>query len=1010
MNEKKDFFLENVRNFTHPQQGSKARVATDIFRMMNDRINDLVSPEQGRRIARECAALYNVSQLSLSEFAELFKAGSRLENWLINVSLFDRGRLYFSDFRNALTDERRNLLSPLLKLLGNDNSPSEASSNTESPAATTAAGTTSAVQSSTPNGLGASHSDRCIGVLLDRIVANHIKGEDTVDFTSRIARELLSSSLSLPIMFAPPEIQGWLESEIDVNKQIMQTVVLLEVIAWIIHWTGSHSSVSIVNAIPDRLIVLAGKRILDEIEEKNKRLKLSENTAPSLDGQEQTLLQSLSNAIVSQVKIFNCLPASLFPSILSGRHLERWKRDCNGNDLALMAFIYHCVDEERQEIFINTLAPAAHCKSNQVIKDYWLNRLAQFPLENYKTFLSKLPERSPQDNLRSFLGFIGSLKLEQLEQLLQDTRFKWSYVIESHVVYNLTASIMFARVMGIQVAVEKNCAIWESYVSYRASSLADNIITVGRSPTLRQTRPDVSERRAKLRQPFDAAQVNFNPGYWYDTDDITDVIQAEIGLRGLAPEGCPVRALPVVTIEDTEGFRITLTAGLRYITSTLPDNTVYTVLIPLNIGSNHWVGCILNIDRMNRKANFIYINSLEHQPESIINSMQALFVRVLGDRYQVAHSSILTDYPIWSQEDGCSCGPFLIANFMRYAYAQGLENSAPSATSLRLAHVNMMGVDFATKQFRAPTLAYQPPLIDRERAELELQRKGQDLYEKICNLSEGGRGVFYELCKNIEDNPDPTLFYQLIRASISDILEIERAINASNEAPISDNLLVTNVLKLFQAIFIDVNVDGGMNEIERLHTDALFAEDLTNILPMALRIYEGRVLSNATATATSTAEPTLAPRFFKPAYGHGTEASTVAPQALRSKAEDLHRSLNTLHRENKPNFYQFCKHLVEDCKMNLPYPELRDLMISLYENEVALNAMEPETSQLPEETIGLNMLNMLKEIFIDVKDDMGREAIFKHITDAHFVQNLPHIFRIVYEMAPLALEGQECSL
>ena len=694
---------------------------------------------------------------------------------------------------------------------------------------------------------------RELAVMLNPIVVMHGDGRITLGECKKI---LLNAASDTPFReklrqsLTPSAIQEWLTVGDNAERRITKIIILLELNR---ASRDSNANSVLENGVPVERVVaesdltLAGVSILDEIEEKHRELDFM-STNP--DQIHLKRAESLTRSMAVQLNIFANLPVRVCQSIFSDSLLLSWKENVTYSGAGVLGLLFSHLDNQRKILLINIFAPATECKSHGVLKDYWcctgLEAQAQFPEISQEEFLANLPKRTPHENLRAALRLFSHPSV-QIEQILKDQRFNWSYVIENQAVFNLIIITMLFRSDSLQVSQEVHYALWNHYGMYKASRVEEALeilsalyLSMQSEHLLSEGAPQAAHNSIPVTKQDDQnRQGRFNPSYWYDNDDVNRTIDCEIGRRNLGNMRQPVRALSAVIFEDSVGLQIHLTSGLKRIQSELTVQQgvkAYTVLVPLHIHGNHWVGCILDIDLEKKTGVFRYIDPMHSNFQTqMISALQALFAQALGNHYIVEAATLLAKHAVWQQPDLCSCGPYVIANFIRYAYGEGLEHSAPSAAAIRQAHVEMIGPGFTAKQFTKPDSTPSYQLTPEKQAEYEQERfaKGRELHEITRKLNPDIREILYPFCKEFAENPE----YPKLRLKMQELFDIDKALSATSDDQTSDdNTVHTKFLAVLRKVFPDITDDMTRDAVYSQIADGKFVDDLPNILGTVLQI------------------------------------------------------------------------------------------------------------------------------------------------------------------------------
>jgi hypothetical protein len=175
--------------------------------------------------------------------------------------------------------------------------------------------------------------------------------------------------------------------------------------------------------------------------------------------------------------------------------------------------------------------------------------------------------------------------------------------------------------------------------------------------------------------PINPAEFSINCNYQYHDHEMIAILRARIIEESMQETVCMLSPLSGdgVMVDNLEG---------RLTEEREQNRGKRTLLIPCNIGGNHWVALVLKINKDNRCAVAEYLNSTAST--EVPKSLQEQLSRV----YEGASFTGRND--LFKQDDVTSCGPCTIENLILCARGEGeAEETMESIrrrqiTSLRL--------------------------------------------------------------------------------------------------------------------------------------------------------------------------------------------------------------------------------------------------------------------------------------------------------------------------------------
>jgi hypothetical protein len=328
--------------------------------------------------------------------------------------------------------------------------------------------------------------------------------------------------------------------------------------------------------------------------------------------------------------------------------------------------------------------------------------------------------------------------------------------------------------------------------------------------------------------PAQHVQQSFNPTYEYYPEDMDNILDREIERRSTGQQGRIVGSLLSVNFPDLERLKENIIIGLRTIESRAGSTTAYTAILPIHINTNHWVGCIIDINKEKKQASFHYIDTkLNHATWSPIDSLKNYLSTVLGEDYTVENVHTTT---LFLQPDSVSCGPYFIAHAMHYAYGEPL--SAASLEMIRGHHAALMGAEFSRKQFQRHDSApnFQAMAAKASTDEQEQWIKSRRLHMTVKTLYPGTQDNFQRICHQLAGRLDSKESYAKFRTLIQGLYDIEFASNLESDLPLSDANLNEKFFKFLHELFNCAGSKQTPESIVEIIQHGDFNEDLPNIL------------------------------------------------------------------------------------------------------------------------------------------------------------------------------------
>ncbi len=184
---------------------------------------------------------------------------------------------------------------------------------------------------------------------------------------------------------------------------------------------------------------------------------------------------------------------------------------------------------------------------------------------------------------------------------------------------------------------------------------------------LKQTDNDIKQV-IKSREPYE--------DYWYDSDDIDTIMQLMYNKINANTENI----FFLTALSDQEIGNLNENINNYFILNGLHKLNHFKLLIPINLGSSHWIGLLIekNISGKNR---ILYLDSLGGKISPKLANICDAYpdgTRILNICGLLNINEITVVKNIYKQNDGSSCGPLTIENLFLKALDKPKENKTSS--------------------------------------------------------------------------------------------------------------------------------------------------------------------------------------------------------------------------------------------------------------------------------------------------------------------------------------------
>lgn len=496
---------------------------------------------------------------------------------------------------------------------------------------------------------------------------------------------------------------------------------------------------------------------------------------------------------------------SLLDCIFSSEAVFAYFNSLNESAQETIRLLNNELNSAKKMLLIDCLLSRRQYKTAFIVKNLWvLNHKESATLAMNLNVLTS--SENIEMKLNKALQVLSTTSAETLKDFLRNTMVTWSTIFESPIIFNLFAWC-FKKEDDFLFTLRLD------YTYYYKFNFIDNLPHLsGQVLTVAELSPAVNA------SALHAQKINIS--YWYDKDDIDAIFKAS----NIDGPGSNITIFASIPFEDKHALK----GALGSINHTTP----HTFIIPFNINGNHWISCVLKINPSKKTAKYIFIDTMNPSSTGMYESFENMLMLTLGYNKVELDQETLRLYPIWEQKDWSSCGPYMIANSIRYALDNYDENW-PTINQLREIHVDLLGESFSKKQFSAhlasPT--YQEPEEKRKQEEEKNQKASEIIYSVIQTFSEDSKLEFYSLCQNYDEHGN---LYSETRQRLQEIVFLEKSLNAETLEPFRLALY-----QLLNQIFSTANEHMTIEQLEGLISDdtkGKFSDNLNKKLENVLKM------------------------------------------------------------------------------------------------------------------------------------------------------------------------------